>query len=54
MGLFELMIMNDELREMIMNNASIDELRNAAAELRHGHAPRSGHELRLRRHDDAG
>jgi type IV pilus assembly protein PilB len=29
-GLFELMIMNNELREMIMVNASTDELRNAA------------------------
>jgi type IV pilus assembly protein PilB len=29
-GLFELMIMNNELREMIMSNASTDELRNAA------------------------
>ena len=29
-GLFELMIMNDELREMVMENASIDELRKTA------------------------
>jgi type IV pilus assembly protein PilB len=29
-GLFELMIMNNELREMIMQNASTDELRSAA------------------------
>jgi type IV pilus assembly protein PilB len=29
-GLFELMIINDELREMIMNNVQIDELRKAA------------------------
>jgi type IV pilus assembly protein PilB len=29
-GLFELMIMNDELREMILKNASTDELREAA------------------------
>jgi type IV pilus assembly protein PilB len=29
-GLFELMIMNDELREMIMNNANTDELRETA------------------------
>jgi type IV pilus assembly protein PilB len=29
-GLFELMIMNNELREMIMSNSSTDELRNAA------------------------
>ena len=29
-GLFELMIMNDELREMVMNNASIDNLRDTA------------------------
>jgi type IV pilus assembly protein PilB len=30
-GLFELMIMNDELREMVMRNAPVDELRDAAA-----------------------
>ena len=29
-GLFELMIMNDELRDMVMNNASIDNLRDTA------------------------
>jgi len=29
-GLFELMIMNDELREMVMSNSSIDELRKTA------------------------
>jgi type IV pilus assembly protein PilB len=29
-GLFELMIMNDELRDMVMNNASIDDMRSAA------------------------
>src|SRR5690606_13057010 len=29
-GLFELMIMNNELRDMIMRNASTDELRDAA------------------------
>jgi type IV pilus assembly protein PilB len=29
-GLFELMIMNDELREMVMSNASTDLLRDAA------------------------
>jgi type IV pilus assembly protein PilB len=29
-GLFELMIMNDDLRDMIMRNASTDELRNRA------------------------
>jgi type IV pilus assembly protein PilB len=31
-GLFELMIMNDELREMIMRNCSTDELRDRARE----------------------
>jgi type IV pilus assembly protein PilB len=31
-GLFELMVMNDELRDMIMRNVSIDELRDAARE----------------------
>jgi type IV pilus assembly protein PilB len=29
-GLFELMIINDELRDMIMNNVQVDELRKAA------------------------
>jgi type IV pilus assembly protein PilB len=29
-GLFELMIINDELREMIMNNVQVDQLRDAA------------------------
>jgi type IV pilus assembly protein PilB len=29
-GLFELMAMNDELRDMVMTNASIDELRKKA------------------------
>ena len=31
-GLFELMILNDDLREMIMQNCSTDELRNRARE----------------------
>ena len=42
-GLFELMIINDDLRDMIIRNASTDELRDAARQLRHGHAPRCGH-----------
>jgi type IV pilus assembly protein PilB len=29
-GLFELMVMNDTLRDMVMNNCAVDELRNAA------------------------
>jgi type IV pilus assembly protein PilB len=29
-GLFELMMMNDELREMVLNNAPVDDLRKAA------------------------
>ena len=29
-GLFEIMIFNDEIRELIMNNASTNVLRNAA------------------------
>jgi type IV pilus assembly protein PilB len=29
-GLFELMIMNDDLRDMVMRNASRDDLRDAA------------------------
>jgi len=32
-GLFELMTINDQLRELIVSNASVDELRNAAKEL---------------------
>jgi type IV pilus assembly protein PilB len=32
-GLFELMIFNDELRDMIMQNCTTDELRNRASEL---------------------
>ena len=34
------MIMNDDLRDMIMRNASTDELRDAAQSYRHGHAAR--------------
>jgi type IV pilus assembly protein PilB len=30
-GLFELLIMNDKMRDMIMENCAVDELRNAAA-----------------------
>ena len=30
MGIFELMIMNDELRELVMGNASNDDLRKVA------------------------
>jgi type IV pilus assembly protein PilB len=30
-GLFELMMMSDQLREMVMNNAAVDELRDAAS-----------------------
>ncbi|MEL6899222.1 MAG: pilus assembly protein PilB, partial [Planctomycetota bacterium] len=33
-GLFELMVMNDVIREMVMNNASTDELRDEAS--KHG------------------
>ena len=29
-GLFELMVMNDELRDMVLKNASVDELRKTA------------------------
>ena len=39
-GLFELMIMNDDLREMIMRNASTDESARHGPQLRHGHAAR--------------
>src|SRR5262245_50156365 len=31
-GLFELMIMNDQLRELVMSNAAVDDLRNAAVD----------------------
>jgi type IV pilus assembly protein PilB len=34
LGIYELLIMNDEMRDMIMRNASTEELRNAAR--RHG------------------
>jgi type IV pilus assembly protein PilB len=30
MGLFELLIMNDELRDLVMRNASTEDLREAA------------------------
>ena len=30
-GLFELMIMNDSLRELVMQNCAVDELRDAAS-----------------------
>jgi type IV pilus assembly protein PilB len=36
-GLFELMIMNDELRELVMQNVTVDEMRRVAA--RHGMIP---------------
>ena len=42
-GLFELMIMNDDLRDMIMANAQTDELRDAGPQAGHGDAPRRGH-----------
>ncbi len=51
-GLFELMIINDDLRDMIMRNASRDELRDAARGYRHGDAARRRHEGRVRRTDD--
>ncbi len=48
-GLFELMVINDELRDMIVRNASTDELRDRRAKLRHGHAPRRGNGGGVRR-----
>ena len=42
-GLFELMNLNDDMRDMIMRNASTDEMRVAARGNRHGHAPRRRH-----------
>ena len=39
-GLFELMIMNNDLRDMIMANAQTDELRDAGPQAGHGAAPR--------------
>ena len=42
------MIMNDDLRDMIMRNASPDELRDAARSFGMVTAPRRGHEGRLR------
>ena len=43
------MIMNDDLRDMIMRDASTDELRDAARSYRHGHPARRRHGSRLRR-----
>ena len=40
-GLFELMIMNDDMREMIMNNATTDELRDKARNIWHDSAAAS-------------
>ena len=39
-GLFELMIMNDDLRDMIMRNARPTSSATLATQLRHGHAAR--------------
>ncbi len=52
-GLFELMIMNDDLRDMIMRNASTRRSARRRPQLRHGHAARRRHERRVRRHDHA-
>ena len=49
MGLFELMIMNDDLRDMVMRNASRDELRDGGPRLRHGYLARRRHGGRRRR-----
>ena len=49
-GLFELMIMNDELRDMIIRNASTDELRDVALQHRHDPAARRRPGKGLRRH----
>ena len=49
-GLFELMIMNDEMRDMIMNNCTTDELRDKAEIVWHDPASQVRHQLRVRRH----
>ncbi len=53
-GLFELMIMTNELRDAIMANAQSDELREMAVKQGNGFAPHRGHQSLLRRHHHAG
>ena len=49
MGMFELMIMNDDLRDMIIAEASTDELRDACRKHGHAHPARGRPEGDLRR-----
>ena len=48
-GLFELMIMNNDLRDKIMANAQTDELRTHRHQERNGVAATGGHQVLLRR-----
>ena len=51
-GLFELMVMNDDLRDMIIRNASTDELRETARSYGMVTLRDAGHGRGLRRHHD--
>ncbi len=42
MGVYELLIMNDVLREMVVAEASLDDFRNECRKSRHADPPRSG------------
>ena len=50
LGLFELMVINDTIRDMVMANATTDELREAARRFGHGDLARSRHQEHVRRH----
>ena len=51
MGIYELLVMNDTLREMVVAEASLDEFRNAGPQVRHANAPRGRHERDSQRAD---
>ena len=51
MGLYEMLVMNDELRDMISANASTDQLRDACDQARHDHPARFRPERDLQRPD---
>ncbi len=53
-GLFELMIMSNELRDAIMANAQSDELRDYGLQARDGFASHGGHQGLFRGHHHAG
>ncbi len=44
-GLYELLIMTDEIRDMISSNANVDEIRNYARTPRHDHLREAGLKL---------